>query len=99
MQYKWSFLFSISIDVFYTISLRALNVYLHCGQRACLVHRIYIVELELQHEIEEPLVPEFNKNWFIHRFYEVHYEVPVLLIEIPREANGHFIIVKIDTNV
>ncbi len=90
MENEWILLLAVLVGVGYSISLSVLSIDLIGRQCRSLVQVVDEVELPLQGEVEEPLVPHLNQGGLAERSHHRDYEILVLLVEVFGEPYGQF---------
>ena len=99
MQQNGLLFLSRFIDVGDVVALRVLHIDLHCGQSAGLVQGIHEVELELEHEVKEPLIPHLDEDGLMDDVHQALDKLTVLVVEVFGEADGHLVVGQIDAHL
>ena len=99
MKQDWLLLLAVLVNVVDVVALGVLHVDLDSGKGAGLVQVVHEVELELQHEVEEPLVPHLNQDGLLDDVHQALDERLVLGVEVLGEPDGDLVVAQVDANL
>ncbi len=94
VQYGGTLCLTLSVDIIDVIPLCIFHIYLHSREGTGLIQGINVIELELQHEIEEPLIPHLYKHGLVNHTGKFGNELLILLIEVPGEPYRNLIVLQ-----
>jgi len=94
-----SCLFPGFIDVSDVVALSILDIYLHSRKSAGLVQGVHKVELELENEVKEPVIPHLNEHRLLDDVHQALDELLVLVVKVLGKPDCDLVVAKIEAHI